>query len=148
MIVKDMATRAKVREAADHGEAYDRETDEYRKAHWKQRKRALGQLQAMERERQTMQADAQQNLGVHLARTYAPDTFDMITRHPRHGTNAVDPFEGSEVQRMLDGGCANCSDTIIADAGLTVHGAGFLSYPGEGLVKDGLSYVANAVHNI
>ena len=44
--------------------------------------------------------------------------------------------------------CANCSDTIIADAGLTVHGAGFLSYPGEGLVKDGLGYVANAVHNI
>ena len=49
---------------------------------------------------------------------------------------------------MLEGGCANCSDTIIADAGLAVHGAGFLSYPGEGLIKDGLSYVANAVHNI
>ena len=36
----------------------------------------------------------------------------------------------------------------LAGAGLTVHGAGYLSYPGEGLVKDGLSYVANAVHNI
>ena len=39
-------------------------------------------------------------------------------------------------------------DTILAGAGLTVHGAGFLSYPGEGLIKDGLSYVANAIHNI
>ena len=68
-----------------------------------------------------MQADAQQTLGVHLARAYAPGTFDMITRHPRHGTNAVDPFEGSEVQRMLEGGCANCSDTIIEGAGLTVY---------------------------
>ena len=93
-------------------------------------------MRAMQREHQAAQADAQQNLGVHLARAYAPGAFDMITRHPRHGTNAVDPFEGSEVQRMLEGGCANC-DTILADAGLTVHGAGYLSYPGEGLVKDG-----------
>jgi hypothetical protein len=55
--------------------------------------------------------------------------------------------EGYEVQRINQGGCANC-DTILADAGLTVHGAGYLSYPGEGLVKDGLSYVGNAIHNI
>ena len=39
-------------------------------------------------------------------------------------------------------------DQAIAGAGLTVHGGGYLSYPGEGLVKDGLSYVANAIHNI
>ena len=57
----------------------------------------------MHRERQATQADAQQNIGVHLARAYAPGTFDMITRHPRHGTNAFDPFEGSEVQRILEG---------------------------------------------
>ena len=100
----------------------------------------------MRRERLATQADAQQNIGVHLARSYAPGTFDMITRHPRHGTNAVDPFEGSEVQRMLEGG-GNC-DTILADAGLAVHGGGYLSYPGEGLVKDGLSYMANTIHNI
>eukprot|EP01043_Picozoa_sp_COSAG02_P008797 COSAG02_NODE_287_length_25647_cov_245.259316_22_plen_62_part_00 len=37
---------------------------------------------------------------------------------------------------------------LTIDAGLTVHGAGYLSYPGEGLVKDGLSYMANTVHNI
>lgn len=48
----------------------------------------------MHRERQATQADAQQNLGVLLARTYT---------RPRHGTDAFDPFEGSEVQRMLDG---------------------------------------------
>eukprot|EP01048_Picozoa_sp_COSAG05_P015207 COSAG05_NODE_1807_length_4044_cov_3.445881_2_plen_143_part_00 len=60
-------------------------------------------MQAMRRERQATQADAQRNIGVHLARAYAPGTFDMITRHPRHGTNAFDPFEGSEVQRMLEG---------------------------------------------
>ena len=46
------------------------------------------------------------------------------------------------------GGTGQFTDTILAGAGLTVHGAGYLSYPGEGLVKDGLSYVANAVHNI
>jgi hypothetical protein len=46
----------------------------------------------MHRERQAMQADARQNIGVHLARAYAPGVFDMITRHPRYGTNAFDPF--------------------------------------------------------
>ena len=39
-------------------------------------------------------------------------------------------------------------DQVIAGAGLTVHGTGLLPYPGEGLVRDGLSYVANAMHNI
>ena len=47
----------------------------------------------------------------------------------------------------------HCSDTILAGAGLTVasdnmQGDGYLSYPGEGLVKDGLSYVGNAIHSI
>ena len=46
------------------------------------------------------------------------------------------------------GSTSQFTETILAGAGLTVHGAGYLSYPGEGLVKDGLSYVANAVHNI
>ena len=40
------------------------------------------------------------------------------------------------------------ADSILAGAGLTVHGAGYLSYPGEGLVRDGLSYMANTIHNI
>ena len=54
---------------------------------------------------------------------------DMEGRYPRHGTNAFDPFDGSEVQRMLEGG-------------------GLFSYPGEGLIRDGLSDLAGAIHNI
>ena len=51
------------------------------------------------------------------------------------------------------GGMGACSDMILAGAGLTVasndmQGNGFLSYPGEGLVKDGLSDIAGAIHNI
>ena len=38
-------------------------------------------------------------------------------------------------------------DSILAGAGLTVHGGGYLSYPGKGLVTDGLSYVSSAIHN-
>ena len=38
-----------------------------------------------------------------------------------HGTNAVDPFVGFEVQRMLEGSGDNCSDTILVGAGLTVY---------------------------
>lgn len=105
----------------DHVDAFDRENDEYRKAHWRQRNKAKREMREMRRERQATQADAQQNIGVHLARSYAPGAFDMITRHPRHGTNAVDPFAGSEVQRMLEGSGDNCSDTILVGAGLTVY---------------------------
>ena len=105
----------------DHVDAFDRENDEYRKAHWRQRNKARWEMKEMRRERQATQADAQQNIGVHLARSYAPGAFDMITRHPRHGTNAVDPFAGSEVQRMLEGSGDNCSDTILVGAGLTVY---------------------------
>ena len=51
------------------------------------------------------------------------------------------------------GGMGTCSDAILVGAGLTVasddmQGNGFLSYPGEGLVKDGLSYIGNAIHSI
>ena len=39
-------------------------------------------------------------------------------------------------------------DQAIAGAGLTVAGSGMFSYPGEGLVRDGLSDLAGAIHNI
>ena len=39
-------------------------------------------------------------------------------------------------------------DQAIAGADLTVSGSGLLSYPGEGLVRDGLSDLAGAIHNI
>ena len=39
-------------------------------------------------------------------------------------------------------------DQAIAGAGLTVAGSGLFSYPGEGLVSDGLSDLAGAIHNI
>ena len=39
-------------------------------------------------------------------------------------------------------------DQAIAGAGLTVAGSGLFSYPGEGLVRDGLSDLAGAIHNI
>ena len=130
----------------DHVDAFDRENDEYRKAHWRQRNKARWEMKEMRRERLATQADAQQNIGVHLARSYAPGTFDMITRHPRHGTNAVDPFAGSEVQRMLEGSGDNCSDTLVG--AVTVAGSGLFSYPGEDLISDGLSHLAGAIHNI
>ena len=57
----------------------------------------------MEREHAATASDAQRNIGVLLARSYAPSAYDMITRFPRHGTNALDPFSGSEVQRILEG---------------------------------------------
>eukprot|EP01043_Picozoa_sp_COSAG02_P015901 COSAG02_NODE_688_length_18473_cov_77.428105_2_plen_49_part_00 len=39
----------------------------------------------------------------------------MITRYPRYGTNAFDPFAGSEVQRILEGGGsgAACTDVLL-----------------------------------
>ena len=113
----------------DHVDEFDRENDEYRKAHWTQRQQARGQMQAMQRKRRDMQADAQQSLGIQLARSYAPGVTDMEGRYPRHGTNAFDPFDGSEVQRMLEG-------------------SGLLSYPGEGLIKEGMDYVSDTIHNI
>ena len=39
-------------------------------------------------------------------------------------------------------------DQAIAGAGLTVAGSGLFSYPGEGLVSDGLSDLAGAIHKI
>ena len=45
-------------------DAFNRENEEYRKAHWQQRNQTRGQMGAMHRERQATQADAQQNLGV------------------------------------------------------------------------------------
>eukprot|EP01043_Picozoa_sp_COSAG02_P044179 COSAG02_NODE_3920_length_6045_cov_4.403128_1_plen_45_part_00 len=39
-------------------------------------------------------------------------------------------------------------DRVIAGVGLTVVGSGLFSYPGEGLVRDGLSDLAGAIHNI
>ena len=63
------------------------------------------------------------------------------TRRDAQGYNAYDTFADTIVQDTLAG-------AGLAVARDDVHGAGLLSYPGEGLVKDGLSYVANAVHNI
>eukprot|EP01043_Picozoa_sp_COSAG02_P063462 COSAG02_NODE_9008_length_2362_cov_8.399025_2_plen_203_part_00 len=88
----------------DHVNAFDSENDEYRKAHWRKRNQSRKELRDMQREQDAIQSDAQQNIGVMLARSYAPGTYDMVTRYPRHGTNALDPFSGSEVQRILEGG--------------------------------------------
>ena len=84
-----------------------------------------------------------------MSQFFSSNTLPTRTTAP---TPDPPPF-GSRVDDYLDnlggsGGTEQFTDTILAGAGLTVHGAGFLSYPGEGLVKDGLSYVANAVHNI
>ena len=84
-----------------------------------------------------------------MSQFFSSNTLPARTTAP---TPDPPPF-GSRVDDYLDnlggsGGTGQFTDTILAGAGLTVHGAGFLSYPGEGLIKDGLSYVANAVHNI
>ena len=50
----------------EHIDAFNRENEEYRKAHWRQRNETRGQMGAMHRERQAIQTDAQQNLGVLL----------------------------------------------------------------------------------
>ena len=83
-----------------------------------------------------------------MSQFFSSNTLPARTTAP---TPDPPPF-GSRVDDYLDnlggsGGTGQFTDTILAGAGLTVHGAGFLSYPGEGLIKDGLSYVANAVHN-
>ena len=72
---------------------------------------------------------------------------------PSRTDNTQAPVPGSRIDDYFDnlggsGSTGQLTDTILASAGLTVHGAGFLSYPGEGLVKDGLSYVGNAIHSI
>ena len=87
---------------------------------------------------------------------------DTVSLNPRRRRGPMSRFFDSDTlpSRTDDyfdnlGGAG--MDTIVQDtlagAGLAVarddvHGAGLLSYPGEGLVRDGLSYVANAVHNI
>ena len=54
----------------------------------------------------------------------------MCARQSRHNCFATfDPFDGSEVQRMLEG-------------------SGLFSYPGEGLIKEGMDYVSDTIHNI
>ena len=71
----------------------------------------------------------------------AQSSSHPVARSPSRLDDYFDNLGGS-------GSTSQFTETILAGAGLTVHGAGYLSYPGEGLVKDGLSYVANAVHNI
>ena len=79
--------------------------------------------------------------------------FSSDTLPSRTDNTQAAPPPGSRIDDYFDnlggsGSTGQLTDTILASAGLTVYGAGFLSYPGEGLVKDGLSYVGNAIHSI
>ena len=74
---------------------------------------------------------------------------DTVSFQPRRRRGPMSRFFDNDTLS----GMGHCSDTILAGAGLTVasdnmQGDGFLSYPGEGLVKDGLSYVGNALNSI
>ena len=74
--------------------------------------------------------------------TAAPSPASSVKR----GKGSLCPFSrAARSSREKHMPVALCDELLV---GLTVHGGRYLSYPGEGLVKDGLSYVANAIHNI
>ena len=73
-----------------------------------------------------------------MSQFFNSDTLPTRTTAP---TPDPPPF-GSRMDDFFDtlggsGSTSQFTETILAGAGLTVHGAGYLSYPGEGLVKDG-----------
>ena len=85
----------------EHQEAYDSTNAEYRRRHWQQRAEAgseRNQARAMMRERQN---DAATNLGLTVAQWGV-----------RPSESGVDAFQGSDVQRQLEGGSASLQSLL------------------------------------
>ena len=79
-----------------------------------------------------------------VAHCVAPGTGNLgvspFARVPSHGCSG-DAASCLNVSAMPPG-------TVMDQAIAGVSGSGLLSYPGEGLIRDGLSDLAGAIHNI
>ena len=88
-------------------------------------------------------------LGPSDASGYDSDASTVGFPSPPQGVlSPGSPMYDDDDRTPAEMGIVPFSPRYYETPGRDMHGNGFLSYPGEGLVKEGLSYVGNALHGI